>query len=253
MIGRCAALAVAACVLVGTPALAQDARWGIWGEESQVKKKPVTTSLFAPQGKTKKKKKGAAVAGMLDQDFDADEQQVKRAVALASGGPRPSIAARSPKTVAFSGYAPGSVIVDTAGRRLYYVKGGGTAYVYPITVGKQGFTWTGTQKVSRIANWPDWTPPAEMRQRKPHLPLKMTGGLYNPLGAKAIYLGSTLYRIHGTNDAGSIGQAASSGCFRMHNGHVVHLARLVRPGTTVHVLRGVGRNVASAKKPGSAG
>ncbi len=245
MIGRCAALAVTACMMLATPAFAQDARWGVWGEESQVKRKPVASSLFAPQGKNKKNK---AVAGLFDDELEADEEQVQQAVALASGGPRPSIAARAPKTVAFSGYAPGTVVVDTAGRKLYYVKGGGTAYMYPITVGKQGFTWTGTQKVSRIANWPDWTPPAEMRQRKPHLPLKMTGGVYNPLGAKAIYLGSTLYRVHGTNDAGSIGQAASSGCFRMHNGHVVHLARLVSPGTTVHVLRGLGRNVASVKK-----
>lgn len=250
MIGRCAALAVAACLMLGTPALAQDARWGVWGEESQVKNKPMKSSLFA-SGKSKKKQ--VESGSLFDDEYEADEQQVKRAVALASGGPRPSISARAPKTVSFSGYAAGTVIVDTAGRKLYYVKGGGTAYMYPITVGKQGFTWSGTQKVSRIANWPDWTPPAEMRQRKPHLPMKMTGGLYNPLGAKAIYLGSTLYRIHGTNDAGSIGQAASSGCFRMHNGHVVHLARLVRPGTTVHVLRGLNRNVASVKKKSVSG
>jgi lipoprotein-anchoring transpeptidase ErfK/SrfK len=242
MIGRCAALAVTACLMLGTPASAQDARWGIWGEESQVKNKAKQTgSLFASS------KKKDAVAG-FDPAFEASDMQVKKAVALASGGARPSIAARAPKSVSFSGYAPGTVVIDTAGRKLYYVKGGGTAYVYPITVGKQGFTWSGTQKVSRIANWPDWTPPAEMRERKPYLPMKMTGGVNNPLGAKAIYLGSTLYRIHGTNDAGSIGQAASSGCFRMHNGHVVHLARLVRPGTTVHVLRGLGKNIASTKK-----
>lgn len=249
--GRWTALAVTACVMISTPAFANDARWGIWGEESQVryKSKP-TASLFAPGKKSKQKAEQAW--GGFDEEYEADEQQVKKAVALASGGPRPTISARAPKTVSFSGYAAGSVVIDTAGRKLYYVKGGGTAYVYPISVGKQGFTWSGTQKVSRIASWPDWTPPAEMRQRKPHLPLKMTGGLYNPLGAKAIYLGSTLYRIHGTNDAGSIGQAASSGCFRMHNGHVVHLAQLVSPGTTVHVLRGLGRNMASAKKKSGA-
>lgn len=243
---RWTAMAVTACVMFATPAFANDARWGIWGD-SQVRKSKPTASLFAP-GKAKKKRQAQQAWGGFDEEYEADEQRVRKAVALASGGPRPSISARSPKTVSFSGYAAGSVVVDTAGRRLYYVKGGGKAYVYPITVGKQGFTWSGKQKVSRIASWPDWTPPKEMRQRKPHLPMKMTGGLYNPLGAKAIYLGSTLYRIHGTNDAGSIGQAASSGCFRMHNGHVVHLARLVRPGTTVHVLRGLGRNVASAKK-----
>jgi lipoprotein-anchoring transpeptidase ErfK/SrfK len=245
---RIAVLALAASCVLSTPAAA-DVRFGLWGEESQVKN---VKKFAAPGAKLSKKNKMSLGAADVDSDFEPEEQQVKSAVALASGGPRPSIAARSPKTVAFSGYAAGSVVVDTAARKLYYVKGGGTAYVYPITVGKQGFTWTGTQKVSRIANWPDWTPPAEMRQRKPHLPLKMTGGLYNPLGAKAIYLGSTLYRIHGTNDAGSIGTAASSGCFRMHNGHVVHLARLVRPGTSVHVLRGLGKTIASAKA-GAAG
>lgn len=241
MIMRFAAIAATACLAFATPALAQDARWGVWGEESQVKNKPMTTSLFG------KKKKQEEAAGAFDPALQGDEQQTKRAVALASGGPKPSIAPQAPQTVAFSGYSAGTVVIDTSGRKLYYVKGGGSAYVYPITVGKAGFTWTGTQKVSRISSWPDWTPPAEMRQRKPNLPVKMSGGIYNPLGAKAIYLGSTLYRIHGTNDAKSIGTAASSGCIRMHNGHVVHLASLVGPGTTVKVLRGLGRNVAKAK------
>lgn len=237
---RFAALAATACVIFASPAIAQDARFGMWGAEAQTNPKAKSTGLS--------KNKSLLGAGSLADDFEPDEQQVQKAVALASGGPKPAIAPRAPKSVSFAGYAAGSVVIDTGARKLYYVKGGGTAYVYPITVGKQGFTWTGTQKVSRIANWPDWTPPAEMRQRKPHLPMKMTGGLYNPLGAKAIYLGSTLYRIHGTNDAGSIGTAASSGCFRMHNGHVVHLAKLVGPGTTVHVLRGLNRNIASKSK-----
>lgn len=159
-------------------------------------------------------------------------------VALMQGGPKPNISAQPPQIVSFSGqYAKGTVIVKQSQKKLYYVLGGGKAYVYPVAVGKEGFKWSGTNKVSRIAEWPDWTPPAEMRQRKPELPLKMTGGIYNPLGAKAIYLGSSLYRIHGTNDTKSIGTEASSGCIRMHNGHVVHLASLVSVGTIVHVVR----------------
>jgi len=120
---------------------------------------------------------------------------------------------------------------------------------YPIAVGREGFTWTGTEKVSKIVDWPDWLPPEEMRVRKPNLPLRMTGGIKNPLGVKAIYLGNTLYRIHGTNDAESIGEAASSGCFRMHNEHVVHLAKLIDATTTVHVLRRLPKGVLATPAP----
>lgn len=155
-----------------------------------------------------------------------------------SGGSRPHIAPKAPKIVAFpNSEAPGSVIIDTKARRLYYVISANSAYSYPISVGRSGFSWTGTEQVSRIASWPDWYPPAEMRQREPHLPKKMLGGVRNPLGAKAIYLGDTLYRIHGTNDVKTIGRAASSGCFRMMNAHVVHLASLIDVGTTVKVVK----------------
>jgi len=158
--------------------------------------------------------------------------------ALASGGARPSIVPKAPQTIAFqNGFAPGSIVIDTAGRKLYYTLSQSSAYVYPIAVGKQGFAWSGVERVSRIEDWPDWIPPKEMHQRKSGLPLRMTGGLNNPLGAKAIYLGSTLYRIHGTNDSKSIGSASSSGCFRMHNEHVVHLAEQVNAGTVVYVMR----------------
>lgn len=154
------------------------------------------------------------------------------------GGPKPSVTPIAPKRVAFqSGYGRGTIVIDTSRRKLFYVLSGSTAYQYPISVGRQGFQWSGTNKISRIQSWPTWRPPAEMRQRQPNLPKVMTGGLYNPLGAKALYLGSTLYRIHGTNNKGSIGQAASSGCFRMHNGHVVHLAGIARVGARVVVLR----------------
>ena len=131
---------------------------------------------------------------------------------------------------------PASIVIDTSARRLYYVLPEGRAYEYPISVGREGFNWTGTETVSRKQEWPDWYPPAEMRQRDPRLPEKMTGGVRNPLGAVALYLGNTLYRIHGTNDVKSIGQAQSSGCFRMMNPAVVHLASVVEIGTPVSVV-----------------
>ncbi|MBN8911955.1 MAG: L,D-transpeptidase [Rhizobiales bacterium] len=168
----------------------------------------------------------------------AEPAMVVTPKALSSGGGRPSITPKTPQTTSFqNGFQPGSIVIDTAGRKLYYTLSQSSAYVYPIAVGKQGFAWSGVEHVSRIEDWPDWIPPKEMHQRKRGLPLRMTGGLNNPLGAKAIYLGNTLYRIHGTNDAKSIGTASSSGCFRMNNAHVVHLAEHVGPGTTVYVMR----------------
>ena len=156
---------------------------------------------------------------------------------LMSGGPRPVIAPRQPARITFPNREPvGTVIIDTRARTLYLTRSNRAAYRYPISVGRQGFTWTGTEQVSRIADWPDWHPPKEMRERQTNLPEKMIGGLRNPLGVKAIYLGNSLYRIHGTNDSRTIGQAASSGCFRMLNAHVVHLAGLVQIGTTVKVV-----------------
>ena len=164
--------------------------------------------------------------------------------ALLEGGPRPDISPRAPQSVAFRGYAQGSIVVDTSSRSLYYVTSATSAYRYPISVGRDGFTWKGVEKISRVQEWPDWHPPKEMRERDPRLPEKMTGGINNPLGAKALYLGNSLYRIHGTNDSKSIGYAASSGCFRMMNHHVAHLATLAGVGTTVHVLDKLPANVA---------
>ncbi len=169
-----------------------------------------------------------------------------------SGGPRPQISARVPPTISFrSKYAPGTILIDTKRRRLLYVRSRSRAYLYPITVGRLGFQWTGTKRISAKRNWPDWRPPAKMRERKPNLPKLMTGGLYNPLGAKALYLGSSLYRIHGTNNAKSIGQAASSGCFRMHNTHVAHLAKIAKVGTKVVVMNALPSRLARsfAKQP----
>jgi lipoprotein-anchoring transpeptidase ErfK/SrfK len=164
------------------------------------------------------------------------------------GGPRPQINPVAPPRVAFrANYPAGSVVIDQRARKLYFVLNTNSAYVYPIGVGREGFSWTGSEKVSRIADWPDWYPPAEMRKRKPELPEHMLGGLYNPLGAKAIYLGNTLYRIHGTNEPKSIGRAESSGCFRMLNAHVLHLAELVKPGTPVTVVGSLAPKVAASE------
>jgi len=167
-----------------------------------------------------------------------------------NGGGRPYIQPAAPPVVAFNGpYQPGSVVIDTGGRKLYYVISATSAYAYPIAVGRQGFTWTGKEKVSRITDWPDWYPPDDMRKRKPELPKRMLGGIGNPLGVKAIYLGNTLYRIHGTNDAKSIGKAESSGCFRMLNENVLHLASLIHIGTEVNVVGSLNGKIASAAKP----
>lgn len=157
--------------------------------------------------------------------------------ALMDGGPRPIIEPVAPEIVAFSNdEEPGTILIDTEGRRLYFSLSSSKAYEYPISVGREGFTWTGREVISRVAEWPDWYPPQEMRVRDPRLPEKMMGGLRNPLGAEALFLGNSLYRIHGTNDAKTIGLAASSGCFRMLNEHVVHLATLAKVGTVVKVL-----------------
>jgi len=130
---------------------------------------------------------------------------------------------------------PGTIIVNTAERRLYLVQEGGSALRYAIGVGRVGFQWKGTHKVSAKKEWPTWTPPPQMRARQRGLPAQMAGGEDNPLGARALYLGSTLYRIHGSNDPDSIGQAESSGCFRMTNDDVKDLYGRVAIGTTVIV------------------
>src|SRR5207253_6679626 len=132
--------------------------------------------------------------------------------------------------------AGGTIVIDTAQTYLYYVLGDGQAIRYGIGVGRDGFTWSGEQAVTRKAEWPDWTPPAEMIERQPYLPRWMAGGDGNPLGARAIYLGSTVYRIHGTNAPATIGQRVSSGCIRMLNADVSDLYSRVVVGTKVVVL-----------------
>jgi lipoprotein-anchoring transpeptidase ErfK/SrfK len=134
-------------------------------------------------------------------------------------------------------HAPGTIIINTSERRLYYVLGKGQALRYGIGVGRIGFTWSGVKHVSAKREWPAWTPPAQMLRRRPDLPRHMKGGLDNPLGARALYLGSSLYRIHGSNEPHTIGQAVSSGCFRMTNEDVIDLYNRTRVGTKVIVLR----------------
>ena len=131
---------------------------------------------------------------------------------------------------------PGTIVISTSERRLYYVLPHATALRYGVGVGRNGFTWSGTKTVTQIREWPDWTPPSQMLKRRPDLPRHMPGGIDNPLGARAIYLGSSLYRIHGSNEPDTIGAAVSSGCIRMTNRDVVDLANRVKVGTKVVVL-----------------
>jgi lipoprotein-anchoring transpeptidase ErfK/SrfK len=132
--------------------------------------------------------------------------------------------------------AAGTVIIDTPNTYLYFVLGGGQAIRYGIGVGRDGFTWSGVQSVTRKAEWPDWTPPPEMIARQPYLPRHMAGGPGNPLGARAMYLGGTVYRIHGTNAPETIGTHVSSGCIRLTNDDVTDLYSRVNVGTRVIVL-----------------
>ena len=132
--------------------------------------------------------------------------------------------------------APGTIIIDTGNTALYYVLGQGRAIRYGVGVGREGFTWSGVQTITRKAEWPDWHPPAEMIARQPYLPRFMAGGPGNPLGARAMYLGSSVYRIHGTNDPTTIGKFVSSGCIRLTNEDVADLFSRVDVGTRVVVL-----------------
>ena len=143
-----------------------------------------------------------------------------------------------PTVVTYDGpHGPGTIVIDTNQRFLYLVEGNGMARRYGVGVGRPGFEWAGRHKVTRKAEWPDWTPPPEMIQRQPYLPRFMAGGPGNPMGARALYIGGTVYRIHGTNQPWSIGQAMSSGCIRMMNHDVIDLYERVKPGTQVVVIQ----------------
>jgi len=151
---------------------------------------------------------------------------------------RPQASAIPREVVAYDAkYAPGTVVISTSERRMYYVLGNGQAIRYGVGVGRPGFEWAGTRFISSKREWPDWTPPAQMRKRRPDLPGHMEGGINNPLGARAMYLSGSLYRIHGSNEPETIGQAVSSGCIRMTNDDVIDLYNRVKVGTRVVVTR----------------
>ena len=250
----------------GTPAMSQGfnpfgdnhTMTGAYGTK---KSRPISASATAPKTK---QQRAAAAAVLQDNDDEDASTTPQRSLTQApaqqyssDGGPQPSISGTTPGLVAFiSSYGAGNVVIDSGGRSLYYVVSATQAYKYPVAVGREGFAWTGVERVSRKAQWPDWRPPAEMRQRTPGLPEVMTGGLRNPLGARAIYLGSSLYRIHGTNNANSVGSASSSGCFRMANSHVVDLYNRVSTGATVHVVgrlpASISRSLAENEEPTTA-
>jgi lipoprotein-anchoring transpeptidase ErfK/SrfK len=221
-----AALVVAASIL---PAQAQ--YWGYWGA-------PYPRGYGAPYPRGYYEDQRAYPRANPYWDGWGFGEEDRYRAPMQSGGERPLIAPLAPAKIAFpSNFPVNSIVIDTGGRQLFLVLSTSAALRYQISVGREGFAWEGRETISRKAEWPDWYPPEEMRERDPRLPEKMTGGLKNPLGAMALYLGKTLYRIHGTNDAKSIGRAASSGCFRMLNGHIIDLASRVDIGTVVTVVK----------------
>jgi lipoprotein-anchoring transpeptidase ErfK/SrfK len=184
---------------------------------------PVTGSVQPPQDADGKP--------MVLSALPADEQPEAGPAQLAPNLRRQEVAFATKEP-------PGTLVVDTPNTYLYYVLGGGRAIRYGVRVGRDGFTWTGVQKIARKAEWPDWHPPTEMIERQPYLPRFMAGGPGNPLGARAMYLGSTVYRIHGTNQPSTIGKFVSSGCIGMLNEDVSDLFDRVKVGTRVVVLPG---------------
>jgi lipoprotein-anchoring transpeptidase ErfK/SrfK len=185
----------------------------------------VTGSVYAPNGPPPDR---AAVIAALPQD-ERPEQ----------GPPRPRPAQFRRQLVDYPTTEPaGTIIIDTPHTYLYLVRGNGKALRYGVGVGREGFTWSGSERISRMSEWPDWHPPKEMIERQPYLPRFMAGGEGNPLGARSLYLGNTVYRIHGTNQPSTIGSFVSSGCIRLTNEDVEDLYSRVNIGTRVIVLPG---------------
>ena len=223
---------------LATPAAAQT--WAPWHQPSliQPSRPPKTERRQEPANPSAQRPASprSNATPTLSAPVPQRTASVPKSPALLDGGPQPGVSPSAPGSVAIkTGHGAGTIVIDTSARRLYLMQSQTSALSYPISVGRVGFTWTGTERISRVASWPDWRPPSEMRARQPGLPEVMTGGIRNPLGAKALYLGNSLYRIHGTNSERSVGEANSSGCFRMTNGHVVDLANRVGSGTTVVV------------------
>jgi lipoprotein-anchoring transpeptidase ErfK/SrfK len=181
---------------------------------------------------------GLTVLAGAAQAYQIDPLTRQPIVETYSDSNRPAATAIPRETVRYDGrYAPGTIVVSTTERRMYYVLGDGKAIKYGIGVGRPGFEWGGSQTITAKREWPDWRPPSQMLKRRPDLPRYMPGGPENPLGARAMYLGSSLYRIHGSNEPETIGQAVSSGCIRMLNEDVIDLYDRAKVGTRVVVLR----------------
>lgn len=197
-----------------------------------------TGSVRAPAGANPVPDRGAAIAGLPPEDQP-------------EGGPAQELPTQFRRQLV--GYVTpepaGTIIIDTPHTHLYLVLGGGKALRYGVGVGREGFTWTGTERISRMSEWPDWHPPKEMIERQPYLPRFMAGGDGNPLGARALYLGNTVYRIHGTNQPSTIGHFVSSGCIRLTNEDVADLYSRVNVGTRVVVLPGTPAMSASVPGP----
>jgi len=213
------ALIFAGALLVAPAILSSEASAQVLGYASSPQSSfPSSTMTLPPTG--------SALTDQGDGGSSAVPERLRRAV------------------VAFnSREAPGTVIIDTGNTALYYVLGQNRAIRYGVGVGREGFTWSGTQTITRKAEWPDWHPPAQMIARQPYLPRFMAGGPGNPLGARAMYLGSSEYRIHGTNDPSTIGKFVSSGCIRLTNEDVADLFSRVDVGTRVVVLPKNSRNL----------
>ena len=180
----------------------------------------------------------SASASALQYDISDLETAAAPAAPQVSPQAEPQQSPVPRETVNWSGsQAPGNIVVSTAERRLYFILPGGKAIKYGVGVGRPGFAWSGSKTVTNKREWPDWTPPSQMLRRRPDLPRHMAGGIDNPLGARAMYLGSSLYRIHGSNEPDTIGQAVSSGCIRMTNEDVTDLFERVQVGAQVTVMR----------------
>ena len=184
---------------------------------------------FEPQGYPSRSR-GTAYSAYSPDPLFGEQDSIEEYRPQATPEPRQLVAIDSR-------YKPNTILISTEERRLYYVTGKGEAIQYAVGVGRPGFEWGGTLPITRKREWPDWRPPAEMLQRRPDLPRWMAGGPDNPLGARALYLGGSLYRIHGSNEPETIGQAVSSGCIRMTNDDVMDLYDRVKVGTKVVVLR----------------
>ena len=196
----------------------------------------VTGSIHAPAGSPPDR--GAAVAG-LPPEY---QPEGGAAVELPQQFHRQLVDYATPEPA-------GTIIIDTPHTYLYLVLGPGKALRYGVGVGREGFTWAGTERISHMSEWPDWHPPKEMIERQPYLPRFMAGGEGNPLGARALYLGNTIYRIHGTNQPSTIGHFVSSGCIRLTNEDITDLYSRVNIGTRVVVLPGAPAVSASAQSP----